>query len=129
VINRRKCLQALPAGLGLLSFSERATAGGQLEEPLVDSVRSALSSAIANSAPPVPDFRDTDARLAYLRWLGTMSQRLARRKTEWVERKEFLQTVWYESRRAGLDTVVFMFFIELFRDLVYYDVFILVVGV
>ncbi len=33
-----------------------------------------------------------------------MSQRLAKRKTEWQERKEFLQTVWYESKRAGLDT-------------------------
>lgn len=88
----------------MLSFSERASAGGQLEEPLADSVRSALSSAIANSAPPVPEFADTDARLHYLRWLGAMSQRLARRKTEWLERKEFLQTVWYESKRAGLDT-------------------------
>jgi soluble lytic murein transglycosylase-like protein len=32
-----------------------------------------------------------------------MSTRLRKRKTEWQERKEFLQTVWYESRRAGLD--------------------------
>ena len=104
MINRRICLQALPLGLGALSFSERSRAGGQLEEPLADSVRSALSSAIANSAPPVPEFRDTDARLLYLRWLGAMSARLARRKIEWLERKEFLQTVWYESRRAGLDT-------------------------
>ena len=29
---------------------------------------------------------------------------MRKRKTEWLERKEFLQTVWYESRRAGLDT-------------------------
>jgi soluble lytic murein transglycosylase-like protein len=104
VIPRRRCLQAVPAGLGLLCFSSLSRAGGQIEEPLADSVRTALSSAIANSAPPVPEFRDMDARLAYLRWLGAMSQRLARRKSEWLERKEFLQTVWYESRRAGLDT-------------------------
>ena len=32
-----------------------------------------------------------------------MSWRLRKRKVEWLERKEFLQTVWYESRRAGLD--------------------------
>jgi soluble lytic murein transglycosylase-like protein len=94
----------VPAGAGLLCVPGWARAGGQIEEPLADSVRTALSSAIANSAPPVPDFRDMDARLAYLRWLGAMSQRLAKRKTEWLERKEFLQTVWYESRRAGLDT-------------------------
>ncbi|MCU1316284.1 MAG: peptidoglycan lytic transglycosylase, Glycoside Hydrolase Family 23-like protein, partial [Candidatus Acidoferrum typicum] len=50
-----------------------------------------------------PEFRDTDARLAYLRWLGAMSTRLRQRKTEWLERKEFLQTVWYETKRAALD--------------------------
>jgi soluble lytic murein transglycosylase-like protein len=103
VINRRACLKAIPAGVGM-SWLSQAQAGGQIEEPLADSVRTALSSAIANSAPPVPEFRDVDARLAYLRWLGAMSRRLEKRKTEWLERKEFLQTAWYESRRAGLDT-------------------------
>jgi soluble lytic murein transglycosylase-like protein len=103
-MNRRQCLKAAPAGLGLLWFGQQARAGAQIEEPLADSVRTALSSAIANSAPPVPEFADTEARLAYLRWLGAMSARLRKRKTEWLERKEFLQTVWYESRRAGLDT-------------------------
>ena len=103
MIDRRSCLKAVPAGLGLLWLPRLAVAGAQIEEPLADSVRTALSSAIANSAPPEPAFRDTEARLAYLRWLGAMSHRLAKRKTEWLERKEFLQTVWYESRRAGLD--------------------------
>ena len=88
----------------MLSILQQAQAGAQLEEPLVDSVRTALSSAIRNSAPPVPEFRDTETRLAYLRWLGVMSGRLRKRQAEWLERKEFLQTVWYESRRAGLDT-------------------------
>jgi soluble lytic murein transglycosylase-like protein len=80
-----------------------ALAGRQLEEPLADSVRSALSAAIANSAPPIPEFKDTESRLAYLRWLGEMSTRLKRRKTDFETRKEFLQTVWYEAKRAGLD--------------------------
>ena len=75
----------------------------QVEEPLADSVRTALSSAIANSAPPVPEFPDTASRLAYLRWLRAMSWRLRKRKVDWLERKEFLQTVWYESKRAGID--------------------------
>ena len=74
-----------------------------MEEPLVDSVRSALSSAIANHAPPVPEFPDTEARLLYLRWLGAMSDRLRKKKPDWNVRREFLQTIWYESRRAGLD--------------------------
>jgi soluble lytic murein transglycosylase-like protein len=103
-MNRRDCLKAVPAGLGLLWLPPHARAGAQIEEPLADSVRTALSSAVANAAPPIPEFADVEARLAYLRWLGSMSGRLKRRKPEWLERKEFLQTVWYESRRAGLDT-------------------------
>jgi soluble lytic murein transglycosylase-like protein len=69
----------------------------------VDSVRSALSSAVANHAPPVPEFLDTESRLVYLRWLGAMSDKLRKKKPDWNVRREFLQTLWYESRRAGLD--------------------------
>ena len=102
---RRGCIVPALAGAGLwLAGLPAARAGGQIEEPLADSVRTALHSAVANSAPPVPVFTDLDQRLRYLRWLGAMSGRLQRRTTEWSERKEFLQTVWYESRRAGLDT-------------------------
>ena len=103
MITRRACLVPALAGAGLGLFAPAARAGGQIEEPLADSVRTALTSAIANSAPPVPEFADTDARLKYLRWLGTMSHRLQRRKPDWTERKEFLQTAWYETRRAGLE--------------------------
>ena len=103
-INRRKGLQRLVVLPSSLLISERALAGGQLEEPLADSVRGALSSAIANSAPPVPTFATTEARLSYLRWLSAMSDRLYSRKKDFNTRIEFLQTVWYESRRAGLDT-------------------------
>ena len=101
---RRSCLLSLLSGAGGLLLPPAAMAGGQLEEPLIDSVRTALSAAIANSAPPIPEFPDTASRLRYLRWLGEMSQRLRRRKADLDTRKEFLQTVWYESRRAGLET-------------------------
>ena len=104
MITRRDCLGPAVAGAGLWMLGAPAHAGGQVEEPLADSVRTALTSAIANSAPPVPLFGDIDARLRYLRWLGAMSSRLRRRKPDWEERREFLQTAWYESRRAGLDT-------------------------
>jgi len=105
VTTRRGCIVPALAGAGLwLAGMPAARAGGQIEEPLADSVRTALHSAVANSGPPVPVFSDLDQRLRYLRWLGAMSSRLQRRTTEWSERKEFLQTVWYESRRAGLDT-------------------------
>ncbi|MDA8456588.1 lytic transglycosylase domain-containing protein [Acidovorax sp. GBBC 3334] len=104
-LSRRACVLAgASSGLtGWLGAPATAHAGGQLEEPLADSVRTALSSAISNQAPPEPDFSTTDARLHYLRWLGTMSDRLRRRKPEWEVRRDFLQTVWYESKRAGLD--------------------------
>ncbi len=106
------CLRPLLAGAGLLLLGGRAQAGGQLEEPLIDSVRTALSSAVANSAPPIPEFRDTESRLTYLRWLGTMSSRLRLRMADWNERREFLETVWYESRRAGLDTTLVLGLIQ-----------------
>lgn len=104
-----RALLALTAGLGLPPL---ARAGGQIEEPLADAVRTALSAAIANQAPPVPEFNDTEARLAYLRWLGAMSERLRKKKAEWPERRDFLQTVWYESKRAGLDTALVLGLIQ-----------------
>lgn len=96
-----------------LLFSEHAHASGQLEEPLIDSVRTALSSAIANQAPPVPEFKDTESKLIYLRWLGAMSDRLKKKQPEWQIRKEFLQTVWYEAKRAGLDVTLVMGLIQI----------------
>jgi soluble lytic murein transglycosylase-like protein len=97
---RRALLAALvPAGL----CSQRAKAGAQIEEPLADSVRSALSAAIAAAAPPRPDFDSTEQRLGFLRWKGATSERLRRYKTDFNSRSEFLDTLWYESRRAGLE--------------------------
>ena len=103
MITRRACLRPLVAGTAWWLAGGEAHAGGQVEEPLADSVRTALSSAVANSAPPIPQFDDTDARIKYLRWLGAMSHRLRSRKPDANERQEFLQTAWYESKRAGLD--------------------------
>ena len=102
-ITRRKCLLRLSALPWMLLFSGHSIAGGQLEEPLADSVRTALSSAIANSAPPVPEFANIEARLTYLRWLTASNDLLRRYKAELQSRTDFLQTVWYESKRAGLD--------------------------
>ncbi|NMM11842.1 MAG: lytic transglycosylase domain-containing protein [Polaromonas sp.] len=111
-ISRRKCLQSIVSGCLPLLFSDKASAGAQVEEPLIDSVRTALSSAVANHAPPIPKFRDTESRLAYLRWLGAMSDRLKKKNPEWQIRKEFLQTVWYESKRAGLDVTLVLGLIQ-----------------
>ena len=105
-LSRRGCLvslASLAAPAAWLGAPQVAHAGGQLEEPLMDSVRTALSSAIANQAPPEPELFTTEARLHYLRWLGTQSDRLRPRKPDLEVRRDFLQTVWYESKRAGLD--------------------------
>ena len=104
--SRRKYLLSASTLIGALYFPQQALAGGQLEEPMVDSVRSALSSAIANTAPPTPEFPDTESRLKYLRWLGAMSDRLVKKKPDPQQRIEFLQAVWYESKRAGVDTAL-----------------------
>ena len=112
IITRRKALCRPLVLASPLLFSEQSYAGGQIEEPLIDSVRTALSSAVANQAPPVPEFKDTESRLAYLRWLAAMSDRLALKKTELQIRKEFLQTVWYESKRAGVNTALVLGLIQ-----------------
>ena len=89
----------------MLAAPLAARAGAQVEEPLADAIRSALSASIAQSAPPRPKFEasQVDARMGYLRWLGEMSERLKKRKTETQIRIEFLETVWYEAKRAGLE--------------------------
>jgi soluble lytic murein transglycosylase-like protein len=104
---RRATLLGLAAGAAALACPLPASAGAQVEEPLADSVRTAMSSAIGQrAAPPQLPFDNIDARLGYLRWLGAMSERLKKRKSEARERIEFLQTLWYESRRAGLEPAV-----------------------
>ncbi len=96
----RRALISLPLALLL----PKARAGAQVEEPLADAVRTALAAAVANSAPPKPRFENMADRVSYLRWLGVASERLKPRKTDSHTRIEFLETVWYESRRAGLET-------------------------
>ena len=90
-----------------------AHAGAQHEEPLIDSVRTALSAAVAQLGPPEPVHANDAAAQAYARWLQHSEVRLhaflKRRESQAHElgatalRREFLQTVWYESQRAGLD--------------------------
>jgi soluble lytic murein transglycosylase-like protein len=97
----------LAGAAGLLVPAAPAHAGRQIEEPLADSVRSALSAAIANKAPPTPSFSRIEDSVRYWLWQGEMSDRLKRRTREFPslqERKELLGTVWYESKRAGLET-------------------------
>ncbi len=103
----------LASGLATLAPMPSARAGDQIEEPLADAVRSALSAAIAEAAPPKPEFDTTEARLAYLRWLSAASERLKIRKADYDGRVEFLETVWYESKRKGLDPSLILGLIQI----------------
>lgn len=89
-----------------------ARAGNQKEEALADSVRVALSRAISDSQPPKPQFADIKERIKYLYWMGEMSMRLKKKLPDFQVRREFLQTTWYESKRAGLDPAMVLGLIQ-----------------
>jgi len=105
-VGRRRLVAAVV--LGVAGSPRLALAGAQVEEPLADSVRSALSAAISDGAPPKPVFDTIELRLTYLRWLGEMSQRLRKRFVDNTGRVDFLQALWYESKRAGLDPALML---------------------
>ena len=102
-MNARRRRIVAASVLGAVAWPRLVLAGAQVEEPLADSVRSALTAAINDGAPPKPVFDTIELRLTYLRWLGEMSQRLRKRFADNNARVDFLQALWYESKRAGLD--------------------------
>src|SRR5688572_11872053 len=84
----------------LMAAAPAAYAGGQIYEPLSASVQAALSKAVSDQAVPYLAFQtQAEARA----WLDVMSARLAKRMPDQVAREEFLITVHYEAKRAGLD--------------------------
>ena len=99
---RRQVLLRWAAGCGASLCGSDVWAGPQIEEPLSHAVRTALSAAVAAAAPPEPVLANAASQQAYTDWLGHAGQRLARYKKHPAERQEFLQTLWYEARRAGL---------------------------
>ncbi|HYD95653.1 MAG TPA: lytic transglycosylase domain-containing protein [Noviherbaspirillum sp.] len=100
------------AAVMALVLSAGAWAGNQKEEALADGVRLALANAIADARPPRPKFDNIDERIKYLHWLGEMSSRLKKRLPDWQVRREFLETAWYEARRAGLDPALVLGLIQ-----------------
>lgn len=97
----RLAVGALTGGLGIFPFAP-TQAGAQREEQLTHAVRTALSAAVAKAAPPEPVFGKAGDEQTYTRWLEANSLRLTRYQRHPIERQEFLQTLWYEARRAGL---------------------------
>jgi len=95
--------------IGVL-MSSTAWAGQQRLEPLSDSVRTALTAAVADRAPPEPVF---DSPLERARWLARMNAQLPQRSMpEYDHRVEFLRTLHYESQRAGLDPLLVLGLIQ-----------------
>lgn len=93
-------------------FIGTSAAGNQKEEAIADSVRVALARAVTDSRPPRLTFVATDDRIHYLQWLGEMSFRLKKKIPDNQTRFEFLETVWYESKRAGLDPAMVLGLIQ-----------------
>jgi soluble lytic murein transglycosylase-like protein len=87
------------AALGIAVAGD-ALAGAQKYEPLADSVRNALHSAISDQAPVDPIFPSMEEKIA---WLRGMSERLVKKIPDGSERLDFLKAVHYEATRAGLD--------------------------
>lgn len=85
--------------LGVLCTAP-AWAGAQVEEALAASVQAALQAAVSDQASPEPEFPSV---IEKVNWLSTMSERLYKRMPDPKQRIDFLKTVYYESRRAGLD--------------------------
>jgi len=109
----------------LLSLAAAATwAGPQREEHLADSVRIAMSSAVADLPPPTPYLPTPQDELLYQQWLNHVQAQLARRlrnkQGQWRLPElaspdlqlVFLQTVWYESQRAALEPALVLGLIE-----------------
>lgn len=98
--------QWLRAGLALGAaalFAPQVLAGAQREEPLMDAVRSALRAAVGDLAAPLPVFVDDEESGRYWQWLRAAGAKLKRRIPDATTRRDLLQTVWYEARRAGLE--------------------------
>ncbi len=99
-LTRNSFQAALLALLLALGLARHAHAGAQAYEPLAASVQAALHAAISDRAAPDTEFPSVDEKLS---WLAEMSQRLDRRMPDQAARLEFLKTVYYEAKRAGLD--------------------------
>ncbi len=108
----RRAVLRVACGAAALLALPGAQAGAQLEEPLADKVRGALAAAVSDGAPPRVTFERIDERIEYLRWLAAMSERLKRRKSELQTRVEFLEALWYESKRAGLEPALVLGLIQ-----------------
>ena len=95
-----RLIRRLALGLAVALLPAAALAGAQQYEPMADSVRAGLHTAIADRASPEPQFPSIRDKVD---WLTEMSARLTRRMPDREARLDLLKTVYYEAKRAGLD--------------------------
>jgi hypothetical protein len=111
---------AIPAGEAVAMLSKaqeqaqkssegRAVAGAlELRERQQDTNSNAASA----GRPPGPNSAPAPERLSYLLWLGTTTERLRKQIPEDQTRTDFLQTVFYEAKRAGLEPALVLALID-----------------
>ena len=102
------CMAWALCAAGMLSASG-AFAGAQVYTPLSASVRAVLQRSVSDQAAPKLAFgTQYEADV----WLKEMSRRLQRRIPDAESRLDFLSTVHYEAKRAGLDPQLVLGLIE-----------------
>jgi soluble lytic murein transglycosylase-like protein len=95
-----RLIRCFALGLAVALLPAAALAGTQQYEPLAASVQASLHAAIADRASPEPHFSSIEDKV---NWMTEMSGRLTRRIPDRDARLDFLKTVHYEAKRAGLD--------------------------
>lgn len=114
---------ALPVTLiPQLAYTTQKNLPEAAEIAAADSVRLALSRAMTDATPPKVRIEDIDQRVKYLHWVGEMSTRLMGRMPDRQMRIDFIETVWFEARRAGLAPDLVLGIIEINSDFRKYHV-------
>ena len=90
-----------------------ATAGHQAEEALASSVQAQLHRSVSDYPAATLLFPTPQEGEA---WLAEMSRRLAKKMPDPATRQDFLVTVQYEAKRAGLDPQMLLGLIQLESD-------------
>lgn len=111
--SRRRLLVAGGAAIAAPLWPATTRAGAQQYEPMADAVRNALAAKIADARPPARRFDKIEERIAYLAWVGEMSERLGNKVGDYAARVEFLKTLDYEATRAGLDRQLVLALIQI----------------
>lgn len=106
-IKKPALLLCLAAAGGL--FAPAILAGGQINSALSASVRAVLQRAVSDQAAPKLAFASQQEAQF---WLTEMSDRLKDKMPNEEDRREFLSTVHYEAKRAGLDPHLVLSLIE-----------------